>query len=76
MNVEMLPLSESFKILGDDSYLLDETVALIKATGVIIVSTFRDRRPAVEIEDKSLDDNLSSLAWFNAWESYFKTQQQ
>ena len=71
MNVEMLPLIGSFNNLGDDSYLLDETVALIKAT-CVTVSTLRDSRPVDDIEDKSLDDNMSALAWFNALELYLK----
>ena len=72
LNVEMLHLMESFqRYLGDDDYLLDDTVALIRSTSVIL-STFRDHRPVAEIEDKCLDDIMSALAWFNEWESSVK----
>ena len=65
LNVEMLHLMESFqRYLGDEGYLPDDTVALLRSTSVII-STFRDRRPVADIEDKSLDDIMSALAWFN-----------
>ena len=74
LNVEMLHLMESFQIyLGDDGYLLDDTVALLRSTSVII-STFRDHRPVADIEDKRLDDIMSALAWFNEWESSVKKQ--
>ena len=53
--------------------LLDDTVALLRSTSVII-STFRDHRPVADIEDKRLDDIMSALAWFNEWESSVKKQ--
>ena len=65
----MLHLMESFqRYLGDDDYLLDDTVALLRSTSVII-STFRDHRPVAGIKDKRLDCIMSALAWFNEWES-------
>ena len=64
MNGEM-HLVECFqKFLGEDGYLLDDSVALLKATS-IIASTFRDRRPITDIEDKRLDDLMTALTWFN-----------
>ena len=70
LNNEMLHLMECFqKFLGDDGYLLDDTVALLKATSVI-VSTFRDRRPIADINDKRLDDLIKALEWFNDWEAH------
>ena len=69
LNVEMLHLMESFQ--RDDDYLLDDTVALLRSTSVII-STFRDHRPVADIKDKHLDGIMSALAWFNEWESSVK----
>ena len=65
---------ESFqRYLGDDDYLLDDTVALLRSTSVKI-STFRDHRPVADIKDKRLDGIMSALAWFNEWESSVKKQ--
>ena len=74
LNCEMLHLMQSFQtFLGDDGYLLDDTVALLRATSVI-VSTFRDRRPIADIEDKRLDDINTSLTWFNDWEVHVNSK--
>ena len=76
MNDEMLHLMESFqKFLGEDGYLLDDTIALLRATSVI-VSTFRDRRPIVDIEDKRLDDIMTALSWFNDWEAHVNSKKK
>ena len=74
MNDEMLRLMESFqKFLGTDGYLLNDSVALLRATSVI-VRVFRDRRPVVEIEDKRLDDIANALRWFSEWETHVSKQ--
>ena len=74
LSEEMLNLMLAFqKFLGEDGYLLNDTVALLKATSVI-VSTFRDRRPIVDIEDKRLDGLLSALTWFHDWEAHVNSK--
>ena len=74
MNGEMLHLMECFQMfLGEDGYLLDDSVALPKATS-IIVSTFRDRKPITDIEDKRLDDLMTALTCFNDWETHINNK--
>ena len=70
MNSEMLYLMESFqKFIGDDGYFLNDTVALLRAASVLL-STFRDRRPMADIEDKRIDDITNAFTWFNEWKAY------
>lgn len=74
MDKEMLHLMECYqKFLGEDGYLLDDTVSMLKATSTI-VSTFRDHRPITDIEDKRLDDLMTALTWFNDWEIHVNSQ--
>ena len=60
----MLHRNECFqKFLGDDGALLNDTVALLRATSAL-ESMCLDRR---QVEDKRLDNITKALEWFNEW---------
>jgi len=68
MDVEMLNLMECYqRSIGEDGYLVDDSIALLKATSVII-EVFRDRRPIHDVEDRRLDQLTSALGWFEEWQ--------
>ncbi|XP_052809219.1 uncharacterized protein LOC128237669 [Mya arenaria] len=72
LNGDMLHLMECFQnFLGDNGHELDDTIALLKATSVVI-SIFRDTRPINDVFDERLDQLETSLSWFNKWESHIK----
>lgn len=74
LDCDMLYLMECFqKTLGDNGYLFDDSIALLKATSTM-VKTFRDRRPIYDIQDLRLDDLSEALAWFNKWEILMKNK--